>query len=122
MTIQRLGTTERMSAAVSFTNLVFLAGQVPDDRGEDAAGQTRQVLAKIDRLLASAGSDRSRILSAQIWLKDIDADFAAMNAVWCEWLPAGCAPARATVEARLASPNVLVEIMVIAASAMPNPA
>ncbi len=122
MTIQRLGTTERMSAAVSFTNLVFLAGQVPGDRGEDAAGQTRQVLAKIDRLLASAGSDRSRILSAQIWLKDIDADFAAMNAVWCEWLPAGCAPARATVEARLASPNVLVEIMVIAASAMPNPA
>ena len=121
MTIQRLETTERMSAAVSFANLVFLAGQVPDDRGEDAAGQTRQVLAKIDRLLASAGSDRSRILSAQIWLKDIDADFAAMNAVWCAWLPAGCAPARATVEARLASPNVLVEILVIAAGAMPNP-
>ena len=58
MTIQRLETTERMSAAVSFANLVFLAGQVPDDRGEDVAGQTRQVLVKIDRLLASAGSDR----------------------------------------------------------------
>jgi enamine deaminase RidA (YjgF/YER057c/UK114 family) len=116
MTLQRIKNNERMSAAVTFANLVFLAGQVPDDRGEDASGQTRQVLAKIDELLAEAGSDRSRLLSAQIWLKDIDADFAAMNQVWCEWLPAGCAPARATVEARLASPNVLVEIMVIAAA------
>lgn len=116
MTIQRFNSNERMSAAVTYANLVFLAGQVPDDRGEDAAGQTRQVLAKIDRLLAEAGSDRSQILSAQIWLKDIDADFAAMNTVWCDWLPSGCAPARATVEARLASPNVLVEIMVIAGS------
>ena len=119
MTLQRIETNERMSAAVTFANLVFLAGQVPDDRSEDVAGQTRQVLAKIDRLLAAAGSDRSRMLSAQIWLKDINAnaDFAAMNAVWSEWLPAGCAPARATVEARLASADVLVEIMVIAASA-----
>ena len=117
MTLQRFRSNERMSAAVSYANLVFLAGQVPDDRGEDAAGQTRQVLAKIDALLAEAGSNRSRLLSAQIWLKDIDSDFGAMNSVWCEWLPEGCAPARATVEARLASPNVLVEIMVIAAAA-----
>lgn len=117
MTLQRIRSNERMSAAVTFANLVFLAGQVPDDRSENADGQTRQVLAKIDSLLAEAGSDRSRILSAQIWLKDIEADFAAMNAVWSEWLPAGCAPARATVEARLASADVLVEIMVIAASA-----
>lgn len=116
MNIKRMAPNERMSAAVTFANLVFLSGQVPDDRGEDAAGQTRQVLAKIDRLLTEAESDRSQILSAQIWLKDIDADFAAMNSVWSEWLPDGCAPARATVEARLASPNVLVEIMVIAAS------
>ncbi|WP_312479315.1 RidA family protein [Stutzerimonas nitrititolerans] len=117
MTLQRINTNDRMSAAVTFANLVFLAGQVPDDRSEDVAGQTRQVLAKIDNLLAAAGSDRSKLLSAHIWLKDIEADFAAMNAVWSEWLPAGCAPARATVEARLASADVLVEIMVIAASA-----
>jgi len=93
------------------------AGQVPDDRSLDAAGQSREVLAKIDRLLAAAGSSREHLLSAQIWLKDIDADFAAMNEVWIDWLPAGCAPARATVQARLASPKVLVEIMVIAARA-----
>ncbi|WP_413043764.1 RidA family protein [Pseudomonas sp. YJ42] len=117
MTLQRIRSNERMSAAVTFADLVFLAGQVPDNRSENADGQTRQVLAKIDNLLAEAGSDRSKILSAQIWLKDIEADFAAMNAVWSEWLPAECAPARATVEARLASADVLVEIMVIAASA-----
>ncbi|MFL9813002.1 RidA family protein [Stutzerimonas sp. VN223-3] len=116
MTLQRINSNERMSAATTFANIVFLAGQVPDDRSEDVSGQTRQVLAKIDDLLAAAGSDRSRMLSAQIWLKDIDADFAAMNVVWSEWLPTGCAPARATVEARLASADVLVEIMVIAAS------
>lgn len=117
MTLQRINTNARMSAAVTFADLVFLSGQVPDDRSADVTEQTRQVLAKIDGLLAAAGSDRSRMLSAQIWLKDIEADFAAMNAVWSEWLPEGCAPARATVEARLASADVLVEIMVIATCA-----
>jgi len=117
MPVQRIESNPRMSAAVIHADLVFLAGQVPDDRGLDAAGQTREVLAKIDRLLAAAGSSREHLLSAQIWLKDIDADFAAMNEVWSDWQPAGCAPARATVQARLASPEVLVEIMVIAARA-----
>ena len=117
MPVQRIESNPRMSAAVIHADLVFLAGQVPDDRGLDAAGQTREVLAKIDRLLAAAGSSREHLLSAQIWLKDIDADFAAMNEVWIDWLPSGCAPARATVQARLASPEVLVEIMVIAARA-----
>ena len=117
MTLQRFNSNERMSAAVTYANLVFLAGQVPDDRSQDVTGQTRQVLAKIDDLLAASGSDRSKLLSAQIWLKDIEADFAAMNAVWSDWLPEGCAPARATVEARLASEDVRVEIMVIAAQA-----
>ncbi len=117
MPVQRIESNPRMSAAVIHADLVFLAGQVPDDRGLDAAGQTREVLAKIDRLLAAAGSNREHLLSAQIWLKDIDADFAAMNEVWIDWLPAGCAPARATVQAHLASPEVLVEIMVIAARA-----
>ncbi|TLX56790.1 RidA family protein [Stutzerimonas nosocomialis] len=117
MTLQRIESNPRLSAAVTYADLVLLAGQVPDDRSLDAAGQTREVLAKIDRLLEAAGSNRSRLLSAQIWLKDIDADFAAMNQAWSAWLPEGCAPARATVQARLASPQVLVEIMVIAARA-----
>ncbi|EXF47323.1 endoribonuclease L-PSP family protein [Pseudomonas sp. BAY1663] len=116
MSLQRIAPNERMSAAVTFANLVFLSGQVPDDRTQDASGQTRQVLDKIDALLAASGSDRTRLLSAQIWLKDIEADFAAMNAIWSAWLPVGCAPARATVEARLASADVRVEIMVIAAA------
>jgi len=117
MTLQRIESNPRLSAAVIYADLVLLAGQVPDDRSLDAAGQTREVLAKIDRLLEAAGSNRSHLLSAQIWLKDIDADFAAMNQAWSAWLPEGCAPARATVQARLASPQVLVEIMVIAARA-----
>jgi len=117
MPLQRIENNPRMSAAVIHGDLVFLAGQVPDDRSLDAAGQTREVLSKIDRLLTAAGSNREHLLSAQIWLKDIDADFATMNEVWSDWLPAGCAPARATVQARLASPEVLVEIMVIAARA-----
>lgn len=115
MTIQRMQTNDRLSGAVSFGELVFLSGQVPSNRSLDVAGQTIEVLAKIDTLLAAAGSDSSQMLSAQIWLKDIEHDFSAMNQEWIKWLPDGCAPARATVEARLASGDVLVEIMVIAA-------
>ncbi|RRV25306.1 RidA family protein [Pseudomonas sp. o96-267] len=114
MSVQRIQTNDRLSGATIFSDLVFLSGQVPSDRSQDVAGQTAQVLEKIDALLTEAGSDRSHMLSAQIWLKDIEKDFVAMNAVWSDWLPAGCAPARATVEARLASADVLVEIMVIA--------
>jgi enamine deaminase RidA (YjgF/YER057c/UK114 family) len=94
---------------------VYLAGQVADDPSEDTGGQTRQVLAAIDRLLAECGSDKTRILSAQIFLADI-ADFATMNAVWDAWVPAGHTPARATVESRLASPKYRVEVKVIAAA------
>ena len=114
MSVQRIQTNDRLSGATIFSDLVFLSGQVPSDRSQDVVGQTAQVLEKIDALLTEAGSDRSHMLSAQIWLKDIEKDFAAMNTVWSDWLPAGCAPARATVEARLASADVLVEIMVIA--------
>ncbi|WP_134678251.1 RidA family protein [Ectopseudomonas khazarica] len=114
MPVQRIQTNARLSGATIFADLVFLSGQVPTDRSQDVAGQTVQVLDKIDALLAEAGSDRSLLLSAQIWLKDIEKDFAAMNEVWSRWLPAGCAPARATVEARLASADVLVEIMLTA--------
>jgi len=117
MTIQRFQSNARMSGVVSHGDVLYLAGQVPGDLQGDIESQTRQVLEKIDGLLAQAGSDKTRLLSAQIWLKHIDRDFAAMNAVWDAWLPEGGAPARATVEANLAHAEVLVEIMVIAAKA-----
>jgi len=117
MTIQRFQSNARMSGVVSHGDVLYLAGQVPGDLQGDIESQTRQVLEKIDGLLALAGSDKTRLLSAQIWLKHIDRDFAAMNAVWDAWLPEGGSPARATVEANLAHAEVLVEIMVIAAKA-----
>lgn len=113
-TIERFSTNARMSGAVTCAGRVFLSGQVPTDLDAPAAEQTQQVLGKIDALLAQAGSDRSRLLTAQIWLKNIGRDFDAMNSVWESWLPEGCSPARATVQAELARPGVLVEIMVVA--------
>lgn len=116
-TIHRLRTTSRMSKIVRFAGLVFLSGQTSSGTPiPDVAGQTREVLRRIDELLAEAGSDRSQILSATIYLRDIG-DFDAMNAEWDAWTPEGAAPARATVEARLASPQLLVEITVTAAGA-----
>jgi enamine deaminase RidA (YjgF/YER057c/UK114 family) len=93
---------------------VFLAGQVPDTEDGDITTQTREVLASIDALLARAGTDRSRILMAQIFLADL-ADFPAMNAEWEAWIPQGQAPARATVQAKLARAGWRVEIVVTAA-------
>ncbi|MBD1551370.1 RidA family protein [Pseudomonas typographi] len=115
MNIQRISANPRLAGAVVHGGLAWLSGQVPDDRTQNCRGQTEQVLAKIDALLAQAGTNKSRLLSAQIWLKDIEADFAAMNEAWSQWLPESAAPARATVQARLASPDVLVEIMLVAA-------
>ncbi|MCL4721675.1 MAG: RidA family protein [Gammaproteobacteria bacterium] len=112
--ISRLHTGPRMSEAAIARGLVFLAGQVAEDDQQDITGQTRQVLASIDRLLAEAGTDKSRVLMAQIFLVDL-ADFAAMNAVWEGWVSPGNAPARATVQARLARPGWKVEILVTAA-------
>ncbi len=114
MTIKRLHVGPRLSQAVICNGMVFLAGQVASDTTEDVSGQTRQVLAAIDRLLAEAGSDKSRLLSAQIFLADM-ADFPAMNKVWETWVVPGQTPARATVEAAMASPKYLVEIVVTAA-------
>lgn len=114
-TITRHETGPRMSRAVAYQGTVYLAGVTADDRTQGVQGQTRQVLEKIDRMLALAGSGKSRILFAQIWLKDIEAGFSEMNAVWEEWVSAGCTPARATVEARLASNDVLLEIAITAA-------
>lgn len=116
MTIQRIKPGSRFSAGVCHQGVVYLAGQVASDPKEDAAGQTRQVLATIDRLLADAGTDKSRVLMATIYLADM-ADYAAMNAVWDSWMVQDKLPARATVEAKLAAPQYLVEIVVVAAQA-----
>ncbi|UCG98776.1 MAG: RidA family protein [Burkholderiales bacterium] len=116
MTIRRLHSGPRMSQAVVSNGMVFLAGQVAGDTSQDVGGQTRQVLAAIDRLLGEAGSDKSRLLSAQIFLADM-ADFAAMNKVWEAWVVPGQTPARATVQAAMAAPDYRVEIVVTAASA-----
>jgi len=112
--IRRLHTGPRMSQAVIHGATVYLAGQVADDPSQDVAGQTRQILASIDRLLEEAGADKTRILSATIYLADIGA-FAQMNSVWDAWVPQGHTPARATVEAKLAAPACKVEIQVVAA-------
>ena len=112
--IQRLHPGPRMSQAVIHGDTVYLAGQVATDPAADVAGQTRQVLGEIDRLLADAGTDKSRILTATIYLADIGT-FAQMNSVWDTWVPAGHTPARATVEAKLAAPAYKVEIQVVAA-------
>jgi enamine deaminase RidA (YjgF/YER057c/UK114 family) len=116
MSIQRYEVGPRMSQAVVYGGVVHLAGIVADDLVPSVADQTRQILAKIDRLLAMAGSDKTRILKANIWLSDIRR-FDEMNAVWDGWVAPGHPPARATVEARLAGPGYLVEIMVEAAAA-----
>jgi enamine deaminase RidA (YjgF/YER057c/UK114 family) len=112
--IERLHAGVRMSQAVIHGNTVYLAGQVASDPGTDVPGQTREILDTIDRLLAEAGSDKTRILTATIYLADIGT-FAQMNSVWDAWVSRENPPARATVEARLAAPEYKVEIQVIAA-------
>lgn len=118
-TIERYETGPRMSQAVAHGDLVFLAGQVAADVvGTGVTAQTQQILEQIDRLLLAAGSDKSRILSATIYLADI-AGFAEMNAAWDAWVDRSNPPARATVEARLVAPEYLVEIAVTAARSKP---
>ena len=115
MSIERLHAGPRMAQAVVHGNTVYLAGQVADRaKGGSVSEQTTEILAAIDSLLAEAGSDKAKILTATIYLADIGT-FAEMNAVWDAWIPAGRAPARATVEARLAAPPYSVEIACIAA-------
>jgi len=113
--IQRFHVGVRLSEMATHGGTVYLAGQVPDDPTKDAAGQTAEVLANIDRLLAEAGTDKSRILMAQIFLADM-ADFPAMNAVWDAWVVAGQTPPRATVQAILARPEWRIEVVVTAAA------
>lgn len=116
MAITRLHVGPRMSQTVVHGSSVYLAGQVADQaKGKSVGDQTREILATIDRLLGEAGSDKTKILSTTIYLADIGT-FAEMNAVWDAWAPAGQAPARATVEAKLAAPAYSVEIACIAAT------
>jgi len=115
VTIQRFETGPRMSQAVVHGDTVYLAGQVAQKAaGKSVTDQTRDILETIDKLLAGAGSDKSKLLSAQIFLTDI-ATFNEMNKVWEAWVSPGNTPARATVEAKLAAPQYTVEIMVVAA-------
>jgi enamine deaminase RidA (YjgF/YER057c/UK114 family) len=114
MTITRFDVGARMSEMAVHNGVIYLAGQVPEDASQDIAGQTAQVLATIDALLARAGSDKSKILRAQIFITDL-ADFPGLNAVWDAWVVPGHTPPRATVEAKLARPAWKVEIVVTAA-------
>ena len=112
--VQRFDVGARLSEMAVHNGVCYLAGQVAADGSQDITGQTQQVLASIDALLARAGTDKSKLLMCQIFIKDL-ADFPAMNAAWETWLPAGQAPPRATVKAELAKPEWRVEMVVTAA-------
>lgn len=114
MTIERIEAGARMSMGVVHGNTVYLAGLVASDPSADTKGQTEQILARIDELLAKAGTDKSKLLKANIWITDM-ATFGQMNEAWDAWVSPGNTPARATVEAKLAAPQYRVEIMVEAA-------
>ena len=114
MSIQRFHVGPRMSDIAIHNGIIYLAGQVADDPTADLSGQTKQVLATIEKLLAEAGSDKTKILSTTIYLTTM-ANFPAMNAVWDAWVVPGNTPPRATVEAQLAKPAYLIEIVMIAA-------
>jgi len=112
--ITRVNVEKRLSDMAVYNGVAYLAGQIPDTASLDIVGQTREVLATIDRLLAQAGTDKSRILMAQIFIADLK-DVAGMNEAWDGWVAAGNAPPRATVEAKLVNPDWKVEIVVTAA-------
>jgi len=115
--INRIETAVRMSKAVIHNQVIYLCGQVTDNSDEPIGAQTQNMLAKVDSLLETAGSDREHILSATLYLRDMN-DFAGMNEVWDQWMPEGHSPARACVEAKMARPDLLVEISVVAALKM----
>ena len=114
MTIERMHVGKRLSEIAVHGNTVYLAGQVAEDNTQDISGQTRQVLAAIDKLLGEAGSDKSKLLQVTIFIADMQ-DFPGMNAVWDGWIVPGATPPRATVEAKLAKPEWKVEMLVVAA-------
>jgi len=112
--IRRIEPNKRLSAAVVHGGIVYVSGQVPDTPHAPVEVQTREILAKIDRLLREAGTDKSKLITANVWLADI-MTFDEMNRPWEAWLAPGAAPARATVEARIANPGYRVEIACSAA-------
>ena len=114
MGITRLHVGKRLSEVAIHNGTIYLAGQLAEDVSQNIEAQTRETLGHIDRLLAEAGSDKEHILSCQIYLADIK-DFAGMNSAWDAWVAAGNSPPRATVEAKLARPEILVEIVIVAA-------
>ncbi|MBL8384629.1 MAG: RidA family protein [Burkholderiales bacterium] len=114
MKVERFHVGPRLSEMAIHHGTVYLAGQVAEDTSQDMAGQTQQVLASIDRLLAEAGTDKTRILMAQVIISDMR-HFGELNRVWESWVTAGHTPPRATIEAKLATPKHLVEIIVTAA-------
>ena len=114
--IKRVNVEKRLSDMAIYNGVAYLAGQIPDTASLDIVGQTREVLATIDRLLAEAGTDKTRILMAQIFIADLK-DVAGMNEAWDAWVPAGNAPPRATVQAPLVNADWKVEIVVTAAIA-----
>src|SRR5690606_38484870 len=112
--IERVNVEKRLSDMALYNGVAYLAGQVPDDANLDMVGQNKQMMATIDRLLATAGTDKSRILMATVYVANMK-EFDAMNRAWDAWVAPGNAPPRATVEARLANPDYKVEIVVTAA-------
>lgn len=113
--IKRIETSARISRAVIHNGVAYLAGTTAAEKTPDIRAQTRDVLKRIEARLEEIGTDKSRLLTAQIWIKNIKDDFAGMNEVWDAWTAPGNAPTRATAECNLASPDILVEIIVTAA-------
>jgi enamine deaminase RidA (YjgF/YER057c/UK114 family) len=113
--IKRIETTNRSSRVVIYNGVVYLGGMFPEDRSVDIIGQTKQALANIDKYLAVAGTDKSRLLTSQIWLKNVHRDWQGMTDTWNAWTAPGAAPTRATAQCELALEDLLIEITVSAA-------
>lgn len=113
--IVRFATNPRRGRAVIYNGVLYIGGQTADDGQKDVRGQMRETLDKIDAVLANAGTTKSQLLTAQIWLKDIAADFKGMNEVWDAWVDPENAPTRATAQCEMATPDTLVEVIVTAA-------
>lgn len=114
MEIKRFHVEKTLSEIAIHNGTIYLSGQIAEDTTHNIEGQTREVLGHIDRLLDEAGSDKTQILMCQIYISDVK-DFNSMNAVWNEWVASGNSPPRATVEAKLVRPEILVEMVVTAA-------